>query len=1105
MESSNDTAGTVNAQQELDVYRAALAASNSFVFIWDLNSDLVTLFNVNDELSSMLIANKPLTGQNWLTHIHPDDTEQLINNNQRLIQGLQQQAHSKYRLLDNKGQWIWLGNHSRAYHYNKDGTISSVIGTGDTMLADKYQIDALKQKSARFNNAFKGTLDTVWDWDLSNDVIDISNSWKDLIGLELDNGHLLSSAWNLLIHPDDQQSTQRSLQELLSGETSSFSLEHRIRLNDGLYHWALIRGHVSERGTDGRITRITGVLINIDRLKQQEETLISQQKTIALTMYSTASSLIEFDFVHQTFTLSSYSLKDAQVALRTKTIPLSEAIAELHPDDIQTLQEFISKTELGEGSKINEAKWRSKLQSEQYRWYQTRTHVVERAENGCATKAVGIRQDIDDSYALEYQHQLDYERELVAYGNSMHAVWEFHPKTGYVFFSPHFIDKLAPVGLNYEWDHSFDYCLHCIHPEDSLRVEKELAKQMQELRQVIDTTYRFHSKSGNWIWVRAQGRVSKRDIDNNALVAIGTVIEITDLKRTEAELEKEKELAQTTLESINEAVITTDADGLISTLNHKAEQLLCNHQDQAKGSTLNSICTLNEEAAVNSAYDPIQLCLQSDLAFNINKLLLTNQDNETFYIECSVSPLHTRNDDVIGSVLVIRDVSQSRKTSHEIEYRAQHDALTGIFNRHAFDAALEENTQASNYEHTLCYIDLDQFKIINDTCGHIAGDELLRQLTNELATNIRQSDVFARLGGDEFGILMLNCKSEQALKIAQNIKQTVSDYTFHWDDKTFKLGASIGLANINPSISATLALQHADTACFSAKDQGRNRIHEFSLDDTTMASTQGQMGWVPRIHLALKEDHFELYTQAITNLQTPFRQDNHFEILIRLNDNGKIIPPGAFLPAAERYNLSYQIDQWVIKNTLHVLNTYRQQINENDIFNINLSAASLSEQGFLAFIKKTLSDSDTPASQICFEITETAAVTNLTAAHALIRELKTMGCQFALDDFGSGLSSFGYLKNFPVDYLKIDGSFVTDMIDEPIDAAMVKSINEIGQIMGKKTVAEFVENQAIADALTKLGVNYAQGYHFSVPSPLIDTLSQRKNISQRISNTDQVS
>jgi EAL domain-containing protein (putative c-di-GMP-specific phosphodiesterase class I) len=286
-------------------------------------------------------------------------------------------------------------------------------------------------------------------------------------------------------------------------------------------------------------------------------------------------------------------------------------------------------------------------------------------------------------------------------------------------------------------------------------------------------------------------------------------------------------------------------------------------------------------------------------------------------------------------------------------------------------------------------------------------------------------------------------------------------------------------------------MQHADTACFSAKEQGRDRIHVYREDDESMTAAQGQMSWVPRLQQAIKEDHFTLYVQAIIDLQNPTAAPSHFEVLIRLNDKSKIIPPGAFLPAAERYNLANQIDKWVIEHTFSTLSTHMDKIRPNDTFNINLSAASLCEPDFLKFVKKAFKNSVITPSQICFEITETAAVTNLTAANTIITKLKSMGCQFALDDFGSGLSSFGYLKNFPVDYLKIDGSFVKDLITDPIDAAMVKSINEIGQIMGKQTVAEFVENQDIADKLTDMGVNFAQGYHFSVPAPLIDLLTER--------------
>jgi len=827
---------------------------------------------------------------------------------------------------------------------------------------------------------------------------------------------------------------------------------------------------------------------------EQESTLNEQQRAVSLALLSRASTIIEFNFKQQAYKLSEYTLSDGKISLSSYQRNFTEAIELIHPEDRAIFQQFLHDI-IDSNTEVKDSKWRSKLPTGEYRWYQLRTYVTEKSHNGRAIKAMGIRQDIHRNYESEQQNRLNHERELVAYKNSLHSVWEFHPQTGYIFFSKHLIEKLAPIEISYQWDNSFEYWQHCIHPDDIDNVMTQLTEQARSPKQVIDITYRLHTYSGDWTWVRAKGKVTERDQQQQAIKIIGTLIDITDLKRAETELKKEKEFAQTTLKSINEAVITTDANGFITTLNEKAEQLLSVTQEASMGASLNDICTLSEEGAISTDYSPIQLCLQSDLAFNLTKLQLINQSQQTFYIECSVSPLHADHNLIIGSVLVIRDVSESRKTTQEIEHRAQHDPLTGIFNRHAFEAALEANTQADDYTHTLCYIDLDQFKIVNDTCGHIAGDELLRQLSKELSSVIRRSDVFARLGGDEFGILMLNCQPERAVNIANNIKETVSNYTFHWEDKTFRLGVSIGVAAINPGISTTLALQHADTACFAAKDQGRNRVHAFSFDDTEMALTQGHMSWVPKIHAALKEDHFELYAQTITSLQTT-NDGSHLEILIRLNENGKIIPPGAFLAAAERYNLSAQIDRWVIEKTLRTLRTYQQHIKPNDLFNINLSAASLSDQSFLLFVKELFSNTTIPPTQICFEITETAAVTNLTSANTLIIELKKMGCQFALDDFGSGLSSFGYLKNFPVDYLKIDGSFVKDLIDDPIDAAMVKSINEIGQIMGKKTVAEFVENQAIADALTKMGVDYAQGYHFCVPAPLTEILTNELTVEK---------
>mgnify|MGYP001028754587 CR=1 FL=1 len=1090
MDLLNKIHSTHEMHQELNLYREALAASSSFVFTWELATDIITLFSLSDDLSDVINSKSQQTGSSWLSRIHKDDVEHLLQKNSQLIHGDIDVIDIKFRLANKSGEWVWFNAQSRIQTRQANGRINSIICIGNIISASKEQLQALEQKNHRVANAFKGTLDTIWDWNLIDDRVGISKNWQALFELSSANNLLTSADWAELIHPDDLKHTNDAIISILRNKTSYMSIEYRIHLKGGAYHWVLVRGHVSGRLENGRVSHITGALISIDKLKKQEEIFKKQQQTINLAMLSTGSALIEFDFQQQTYTLSTYTLNAGEISLTTQELLLADAIQNIHPNDHSEFRRYLERIRCNNSAEINDTKWRSKLQTSEYRWYQLRAHVTETDCNSSALKAIGIRQDIHSSYEAEYQYHVNHEREVIAYKNSLHSVWEFHPQTGYVFFSKYLIEKLSPIGINRPWDNSFDYCIHCIHPDDIDKVKTLLAEQATNSKQIIDITYRFHTPSGDWIWVRAEGKVTERNEQYQPTKLIGTLIDITDLKRTENELEKEKELAQTTLKSINEAVITTDDKGLITTLNHTAEKLLSVTQKTAIGASLNSICTLSEETSISTDYNPVQLCLQSDLAFNLTKLQLINLAQQTFYIECSVSPLHAKHKEVIGSVLVIRDVSESRKTTHEIEHRAQHDALTGIFNRHAFEASLEENTQVDEYNHSLCYIDLDQFKIVNDTCGHIAGDELLRQLSKKLSGIIRQSDIFARLGGDEFGILMLNCQTDRAVKIANNIKKTVSDYTFHWEDKTFRLGASIGIAAINPNISTTLALQHADTACFAAKDQGRNRIHVFSFDDTEMALTQGHMSWVPKLHAALNEDHFELYAQAITSLQRTSAEGVHIEILIRLNENGKIIPPGAFLAAAERYNLSTQIDRWVIENTLLKLNTYQEHIKPNDVFNINLSAASLSDHSFLSFIKKSFANNAVSPSQICFEITETAAVTNLTAAHALIIELKKMGCEFALDDFGSGLSSFGYLKNFPVDYLKIDGAFVKDLIDDPIDAAMVKSINEIGQIMGKKTVAEFVENQAIADALREMGVDYAQGYYFSVPKPLIDFLNK---------------
>jgi diguanylate cyclase (GGDEF)-like protein len=444
----------------------------------------------------------------------------------------------------------------------------------------------------------------------------------------------------------------------------------------------------------------------------------------------------------------------------------------------------------------------------------------------------------------------------------------------------------------------------------------------------------------------------------------------------------------------------------------------------------------------------------------------------------------------IAAITILR-----KQTEAQLTFHASHDALTGLVNRREFERRTERlllTVKRDKDRHALCFMDLDQFKVVNDTCGHTAGDEMLRQLSSALQSVVRKRDTLARLGGDEFGVLMEHCSLDDAHRVATTLQKAIQDYQFAWEEHSFKVGVSIGLVPITESTSnLTLLLRDADVACYMAKDKGRNRIHVYHAEDVESTRRHGEMQWVTRLSHALEEDRFCLYVQAIVPLDAS--DDTHYEFLLRMIDEtGEIIPPGAFLPAAERYNLITKIDHWVIEKSISLLADNPAFLNQVNFCSINLSGQSLTDPEILKFIVSLLKKSEIQGEKLCFEITETAAISNLNMAMKFISTLKNLGCRFALDDFGSGLSSFAYLKNLPVDYLKIDGMFVKDMVDDPIDHAMVKSINEIGHVMGMKTIAEFVENDVIKGMLKEIGVNYAQGYGIGKPQPfpeLIKTLS----------------
>ncbi len=570
---------------------------------------------------------------------------------------------------------------------------------------------------------------------------------------------------------------------------------------------------------------------------------------------------------------------------------------------------------------------------------------------------------------------------------------------------------------------------------------------------------------------------------------IVVVRDIASRKRAEDELFREKERVQVTLESIGDGVITTDVAGRIDYLNPVAEELTGWSNAQANGQPLTSVFQVKGENTHKPLPDPVQQCLreQRSIHFPDSALLAHRGGYREFSIEITASPIRNHAAEVMGAVLVLHDVTTLRNMARQMAWQARHDPLTGLINRGEFEVRLEQaidSARSGHTQHALCYLDLDQFKIVNDTCGHIAGDDLLKQLTAHLQMRVRETDTLARLGGDEFGILLEHCPIDQASETAEMLREVVKKFRFAWEDKVFEIGASIGVVPITTDSGSIVdVLSAADSACYVAKDHGRNRIHVYQPEDSALSKRHGEMQWVHRVNSALGEDRFRLFFQKVLPLSAD-EHEQYGEILVRLVDEqGKLVLPMAFIPAAERYQIMPAIDRWVLSATVTALRTRVPVLGETSVCAINLSGQSLCDDHFLASVVDILDASSINPAQVCFEITEPAAIANLTRAMRFITVLKGMGCRFALDDFGSGLISFMHLKHLPVDFLKIDGSFVRDMVSDPVDAAMVEAINRIGHVMGIRTIAEAVEDQTTLDALRDLGVNYAQGTVIARPEP----------------------
>ena len=557
---------------------------------------------------------------------------------------------------------------------------------------------------------------------------------------------------------------------------------------------------------------------------------------------------------------------------------------------------------------------------------------------------------------------------------------------------------------------------------------------------------------------------------------------------SENALNIEKERAEVTLSSITDTVVTVDVNLNIVYLNPAGEKLSGYSNKEVSGKAFNKVFSIVDENNGDEIEDALQQCIDSGEIVTLPEhSSLVKNDKSTVSIEASIAPMKSDNNEFIGVVIVIQDVSHTRSLNRQLSYQASHDLLTGLYNRRKFEEYLEEllvDTREENRFHTLFYLDLDDFKVVNDTCGHVAGDELLKQLPALFNETLRSGDTVARLGGDEFGIILQNCSLQQATTIAEKIREKIKSYRFIWEDRTFEIGVSIGVVGINSENSEmSYILSSADAACYAAKDAGRNRVHVYKPSDATVTERFGQMHWAARISKALEQQRFVIYKQPIVGLSGDKNQ--HQEILLRMIDeDGSVITPGSFMSAAERYGLMYQIDCWVIREVFQ----YIDRINLSDpvkgtgrIFFINLSGESINEHGLIDYILQEKNTHNISLENVCFELSENTATSNLSKATVFIKELKAHNCNFSLDGFGNGLSSFSYLKAMPVDYIKINGDFIKDISTDALDRAMVKSILTVAGILKLSTIAEHVENNDNLMVLREIGVDYVQGYYLGRP------------------------
>lgn len=957
------------------------------------------------------------------------------------------------------------------------------------MRSMRYEREQFYASETKFREAMEFSAIGMALVSLEGFFLKVNKAFCDMLGYTSE--EIVKLTFQDITHPDDLEKDLQLAEKLYAQEISSYHLEKRYFKKNGEVIWVLLTGSLV-RNPEGIPQYCIAQIKDINEKRFAEEKLKQSEERLNFALTCSGQGVLDWSIPEDIATVSR-QWQELTLINQNRISSVKDSLLMLvHPKDVLSVKRQLEEHLAGEKDYYH-TEHRLSLSNNKEIWVLVRGQVIERAIDHTPLRMICTFEDISQRKRAELEQKIQAERTALATEAGHVGIWVWNVQTDELIWDKRMYEL---YGLSeFEGRPYYEIWENAVFPEDRERARYELQNAVQNNKR-FDTEFRITRPNGEVRYIRAMANAI-RDIETNVFYMIGTNWDVTEIRQLNEVLYEEKERLHVTLNSIADGVITTDAKGKIQFMNPIAQTMTEHRLAEVQGRDHEEVLVMidiNTDKAIES---PVKLCLQKGQIFYSNiEAVLISKSGVRFDIQSSAAPVKTPDGQIIGVVLVFQNISKARMLQRKLNYNATHDALTGLFNRSKFEQELQkavEDAKANQSVHALCFLDFDRFKIVNDSAGHIAGDKLLVGLSALMQSEIRTAGIIARVGGDEFGMLLYNCSVQHAQKLCNHLISKINAFRFQWEGRIYDVGLSIGIAEVGKNAtSVSLLMSHADIACYTSKRAGRNCSSIYQIEQKDFQRQHQEVLFASGLRQALENNNFKLFAQRIVPLNYQKKEAIHYELLLRMLDSqGNLIAPGNFIPAAERFNLMSQIDWWVIQELL--INKAEDLAKMKNVkFGINISANSLNNANFLPYLLNLIDQSSLIPEQLYFELTETALVNHFASASNTINILRDKGCQVALDDFGIGLSSFNYLKNFQVDIIKIDGNFIRNVHESQIDAAIVESINQIAHRLGASTVGEFVECQEILNTIRHMGVDYAQGYAVHKPEALEQILEDTR-------------